>query len=90
MVPPLVIRCVYALDKGFLSGLNMHYRAKSDRIDRSCDILMAALSSSCPPVLNAQDGPTLIACLKRFLTELKVRWMKRILFFIGIATLRSQ
>jgi len=71
MIPPLVIRCVYALDKGYINGLPTHYRSKGDRGDRSCDVLMEALSSSCPPVLNNQDSSILVACLKRFLTDLK-------------------
>jgi len=69
MIPPLVIRCVYALDKGFLNGLHSLYRSK---IDRSSDALMEALSSNCPPIPNNQDASVVyVACLKRFLTELK-------------------
>jgi len=73
MIPPLVIRCVYALDKGFgISGLDKLYRKNAnERGDKSCDVLMEALSSSCPPILNGQDSSVLVACLKRFLTELK-------------------
>jgi len=72
MIPPLVIRCVYALDKGFYNGLSTLYtRSKNDRGDRSYDVLMEALSSNCPPVLNSHDASTLVACLKRFLSELK-------------------
>jgi len=70
MIPPLVIRCVYALDKGFINGLNTLYR-RGDKGDKSCDALMADLSSTCPPILSNQDASILVACLKRFLTELK-------------------